>query len=172
MKYGLKHFLLSAEATEPKRWQWPQLPNPFGHTPQPEETHLMRPQHTAASPMPASLSHKQPQQARNPSPDPQNADRKGARSADTSAKATQDSPAAPEDRTAQTAGQPFWVLQPWRQKHADKAPAGSQGRVSGNVPERKRSSAAAAEHNRNGWSLPRLKNPFEGWGRSVSPGDA
>ena len=132
----------------------------------------MRPQHTVASPMPASLSHKQPQQVRKPSPDPQNADRKRARSADTSAKAAQDSPAAQQDRTAQTTGQPFWVLQPWRQKHADKAPAVSQGKVSGNVPERKRSSAAGAGHDRNRWSLPRLKNPFEGWGRSVSPGDA
>ena len=132
----------------------------------------MHPEHTVASPMPASLSHNQPQQARMPSPDPQNADRRGVRSADTGAKAAQDGPAAQQHRAAQTAGQPFWVLQPWRQKNADKAPAVTQGKVSGNASEQKRSSAAGAEHDGIRWSLPRLKNPFEGWGSSVSPGDA
>jgi hypothetical protein len=167
----LKRLLWPAGATEPQPWQWPQLPNPFGHRPQ-LEAHLMHPQHTVDSPMPASLSHNQPQQVAKPPPDPPSGDRSGARSTGISARAAQDGPAAQRGRAAQTAWQPFWVPQPWRQKHADKEPAANQGKVSRNAFERKRNSAAGAEHHGIRWSFPRLRNPFDGWGRLVSPGDA
>ena len=146
---------------EPKPWQWPQLPNPFANTPPPqgESPTLGQSQAAAASPMPASLTQQ-------PSSSAQQTASTGLQSAERAESAAQNAQAA------QHREQPFWVLPPWRHR-------GSEGAVVGSPEKPVAEAGGLNDISRAGsgkqlgpkFKLPRLRNPFEGWGQSVAPGE-
>ena len=153
----------AVEAAPPKPWHWPQLPNPFANTPPPqaESPSLDQPTAPAVNPLPASLTQR-------PSSHTQQTAPKGPPPADGAGRAAQDCQAAQES------GQPFWLLPPWRQKSSVDSPAGNPQKPTASAAgSGKNSSSAGSEQQREGgWSLPTVRNPFEGWGPSVTPRDA
>ena len=72
----------------------------------------------------------------------------------------------------QAAQRPFWQAPPWGQKHAALSPASSIEDRSGSTSGSEIRGQGGAEQAGGGWKLPMLRNPFEGWGRSVSPGES
>ncbi|CAL5220003.1 g1948 [Coccomyxa viridis] len=147
----------ATEADPPKPWHWPQLPNPFADTPpsQSESPSLGQSTAPAVNPMPASLTQRPSSNSQQTHP---------------AAGAEQ---AALDSRAAQESGQPFWLLPPWKQQSSTGAPAGSPQKPMPSAAAIQDSSRAGSDQHRSGgWSLPRLRNPFEGWGQSVAPGGA
>ena len=72
----------------------------------------------------------------------------------------------------QAAQRPFWQAPPWGQKRASLSSAsGIEDRSGSNCGSEGRGQGGPKQAG-GGWKLPTLRNPFEGWGRSVSPGES
>ena len=146
----------------------PQLPNPFGKSQSGKSADALNPS-TAAAPIPASVTQMQPKQAQT-SPMPwQSASRGQARGSSEEEARSLGSRAAQDGQAAQ---RPFWQALPWGQKHAAPPSASSIEDRSGSTSGSKGRGQGGAKQAGGGLKLPLLRNPFEGWGRSVSPGES
>lgn len=151
----------AAAETQPKPWEWPRPPNPFGNSPPPNESPSLLPHSSAAaaaSPMPASMTRAQPKQAQ--------------LTGSHTCEAAPGGRAAQDERAAQKGQQSFWGLPPWGQHGREKSSPGGSVQHSSRAQGPKDGSKAGAGQGGARWSLPKLSNPFEGWGRSVSPAGA
>ena len=162
--------IAGGEAAKPHLWQWPQLPslphllNPFSKgQPEHESPDALKSCAASAAPMPASVTKKQPKQAET-SAMCQQSTSKGQ------VKGGSDQAAQPDG--TRVAQRPFWQAPPWGQKCVAPSPASSVENPSGSTSGSKGRGPGGAKQAGGGWKLPTPRNPFEGWGRSVSPGES
>ena len=161
------------EAAKPQPWHWPQLPNlpqlpnPFSSRPRERSSPgALNPGAAAdAAPMPASVTQKQPRLAETSPMPRQSASKEQARGG------RGEDGQSHGSRAAQAAQRPFWQAPPWGQKsRAPSPPSNIEDRSGGKCGSEGRGQEGAKQAG-GGWKLPVLRNPFEGWGRSVSPGE-
>ncbi|CAK0770004.1 hypothetical protein CVIRNUC_003724 [Coccomyxa viridis] len=164
------------KAARPQPWQWPQLPslpqlpNPFSRShPERESPDALNPCAATAAPMPASVTQKQPKQAQTSLMPQQSASKEQVRGGSKGEAQLHGSRAAQDGQAAQ---RPFWQAPPWGQKHAAPSPASDIGDRSDSTSGSEGRAQGGAKQAGGGWKLPMLRNPFEGWGRSVSPGES
>ena len=119
--------------------------------------------------MPASVTQKQPKQAQTYLMPQQCASKEEIRGGSKGEAQLHGSRAAQDGQAAQ---RPFWQAPPWGQKHAAPSPASGIGDRSGSTSGLEGRGQGGAKQAGGGWKLPMLRNPFEGWGRSVSPGES